>query len=111
MAMKRYRLVYERGEMDKLPLAFSPLTEAELAAELQRPGRVSLDEEVYLAKHYAAQVYNQLYTKKKATIRETELCDEVATRLEQMNFLVKSVAVLLTEYSARLHIEKPRADP
>jgi hypothetical protein len=94
-----------------LPTIAPILSDAQVAAELARPGRVSLDEEVYLAQHYAAQVHNQLYIRKKATDREMELSEEVGARLEQMNFLLKSVAVLLTEHSRRVGAEKPRADP
>lgn len=85
-----------RGERHNAPLHFHPLTAPELAAALQVRGRVNLDEEVYLARHYYAQLHNQ-----GAERRHVELAEELFSRLEQMNFLLKSVGVFLAAYSER----------
>jgi len=82
------------------------MTEAQVAALMSQPGRVSLDEIVIIARHYHARLFNQ-----QADPRHVELSEEVQTRLEQMNYLLKSVAVLLTEYSRRSFGAKIEIDP
>jgi hypothetical protein len=92
--------------MHKLPLHFSPLLDEEVAADQRLRGRVNLDEEVHLARHYFAQLANQ-----GSRPRHLDLAEELHTRLEQMNFLLKSVAILLTEFSERRFGDKVREDP
>jgi hypothetical protein len=77
------------------PLGYCPLAPAELAALLKQPRVVHFDAEVVLARHYAAQLFNQKLGK-----RHIDLADELTMRLEQINFLCKGVAVLLGHYFA-----------
>lgn len=67
-----------------------------MTAILRPHGDISLDEEAQLAFHYAGQLDNQDFP-----VTVVMLADEMQTRLEHLNFHVKSVAVLLREHSVR----------
>lgn len=75
------------------PLDYCVLAPGEVAALLQERGAVDFDAEVVLARHYAAQLYNQRHSQ-----RRVRLADELTERLEQINFLCESVAVLLRRH-------------
>ena len=93
------------GPLPLPPMRHSPLTNTEVAALLRPYGAISLDEEAVLAAHYASQLYNH-----GRPIRAVVIADDLYEDLEQLNFLIKSVAVLLTEHSKRLMAERETAE-
>lgn len=88
------------------PIDYCPLTPSHVAALLRSLHVVDFfDAEVILARHYAAQLHNQ-----RMGQRKIELADELTERMEQINFLCKSVAVLIHRNFAGLSAKPPRLD-
>jgi hypothetical protein len=84
------------GDEEYLPIGYCPLSPSEVAALLKDPRVVHFDSELVLARHYAAQLFNQSTGNVKAfTKRQISLSHELVERLEQINFLCKTVAVLV----------------
>jgi hypothetical protein len=86
------------------PLAYCPLPPSDVS-ELLKYLHVGnfFDAEVILARHYAAQLHDQGLGQRKI-----ELADELTERMEQINFLCKSVAVLVQRNFAGLSAKPPR---
>jgi hypothetical protein len=100
--MKVMRVPWIEDDYQHLPLGYYPLAPDEMAALMKEPRVVHFDAEVILARHYAGQLFNQ-----KFSTRHIDLADELTMRLERINFLCKSVAVLLGHFFAEKDGERP----
>jgi hypothetical protein len=86
-----------------VPLGYSPLSPNQLAALSRMPGAVFFDDLVVLARRYLARVHNLHKYDTKAIL----LAAELANRLEQVNFLAKSIRFLTHEFSRHAFFDEP----
>jgi hypothetical protein len=75
------------------PIQFTPVSDTELEALRGAPGFTSVEAVVDMTRHYHAHMFNQGYPGKTIALAE-----ELRTRVEQLDLLVKTVAVLVREY-------------
>ena len=108
--MRRMRVPSLTESVQYSPVSYCPMSPKEEAALLSDPLVVHFDEEVVLARHYAAQLFNQADESQAFTSREVRLAEELMERLEQVNFLCKTVAVLTRRYISRQGREAPIAE-
>jgi hypothetical protein len=86
------------------PLKFNPLSAQELQAVARLPGAVIFDGAVMLARQYVVRLINA----GTYDWRTRHVASELADRLEQINFLAKSLRHMTAEYSRNVFADQPK---